>query len=66
MARAHGARAQMALAFEPVYGPAPATGYPSQSRPATATGFASGCRFRATLSRLSGKTCLKVSNPAKV
>ncbi|WP_323042963.1 phage tail tube protein [Gemmobacter sp.] len=27
MARAHGARAQMALAFESVYGTAPATGY---------------------------------------
>lgn len=27
MARAHGARAQMALAFETVYGTAPATGY---------------------------------------
>jgi len=26
MARAHGARAQMALAFETVYGSAPATG----------------------------------------
>lgn len=27
MARAHGARAQMALAFESVYGTAPASGY---------------------------------------
>lgn len=27
MARAHGARAQMALAFEIVYGTAPASGY---------------------------------------
>ena len=27
MARAHGARAQMALAFETVYGTAPASGY---------------------------------------
>jgi len=27
MARAHGARAQMALAFETVYGTAPATGF---------------------------------------
>ena len=32
MARAHGARAQMALAFESVYGTAPATGYRTNMR----------------------------------
>jgi hypothetical protein len=34
MARAHGARAQMALAFETVYGTAPATGYRTVPSPA--------------------------------
>ena len=40
MARAHGARAQMALAFETVYGTAPATGYRSVPFASTTLGSA--------------------------
>jgi hypothetical protein len=43
MARAHGARAQMALAFETVYGAAPASGYTRVPFAARASAPSSRC-----------------------